>query len=178
MVLVNYLGADFKILFFFWLKRRRRVLEGSWPPQTPFVNPLNKKIRFPRVPPLVFRRVENLPRDNQVPGTERTRTRTRTRTEQDGTERDWWLNLDWRDWRHKKKKNSDNFRRLGNHEIIWSHWFGIWYISCILYNAYCILNIIVLYLYWLYKITFINLICMYYVCNNRYPFPVIEGLYR
>ena len=53
---------------FCWLKRRRRLLEGCWPPSNPFRLPPHKKIRFSRVPPLVFQRFENVPRDNrQVP---------------------------------------------------------------------------------------------------------------
>ena len=45
----------FKILFFRWLKRWRMVLEGSWPPPTPFVNPpQQKKFWFPRVPSRVI----------------------------------------------------------------------------------------------------------------------------
>ena len=43
LVLVGYLVADLKVLVFYWLKRRRRVLEGSWPWQPLSLTPLNKK---------------------------------------------------------------------------------------------------------------------------------------
>ena len=54
-VLVNYPPSDFKILF----SVEKKCGGGFWrapdPPPTPFVNPpQQKKIRFPRVPPLVF----------------------------------------------------------------------------------------------------------------------------
>ena len=62
-VLICYLPVDFKILFF-WLKKRRRVLEGFWPPPTPFVNPPQQKNPILKGPHLVFHHLQYLWVDN------------------------------------------------------------------------------------------------------------------
>ena len=57
-VLLNYPPPHFEILVFCWLKRRRRVLEGFWPPSNPFRKPPStKKISISKGPPFGFSRL-------------------------------------------------------------------------------------------------------------------------